>query len=110
MFEFSLSPPSDLSKNGAACSRRTVARLKKLAVIAAKLEKAGWRVWLTMTGLAFVLPETVRKVCGDIEYEESMQLVASQLTRLGIDEEFSSLVGKTVDQMPDSVAWWMWHR
>jgi hypothetical protein len=108
MFEFSLTEPHALSTDGAKRSRYTIARLKKLAAIAAKLERAGWPVWITMTGLAFEPLGIDRENKEDTYWEELPDRVADQLAALGVYEEFNDWAGKTVDQMPDGMAMWMW--
>jgi hypothetical protein len=100
MFEFSLTPHNNTNRNGKVRSRRTVAHLRKITGIAATLTKAGWPVWITMTGLAFSPPHAKERM--DKEW------VAFLLAELGIHEEFDPWTGRTVDEMPDGLATWMW--
>jgi hypothetical protein len=108
VFEFPLTPPSDLQREEHKRSRRTVARLKRLTRIAVTLARANWPVWMTMTGLAFIPPDAVVEVAEEMDPEEHMDLVADLLDDLGIRDEFDPWVGRTVDEMSDGHAVWMW--
>jgi hypothetical protein len=107
-FEFPLTEPHAFEFHGARRSQYTLARLKRLVAIAAKLYLAGWPVWVTMTGLAFEAPGFNKAFENDDEYQEQLELVYRQLADLGIDEAFKEDAGKTVDQLPDGWLYWMW--
>jgi hypothetical protein len=112
MFEFRLTPACGLQREEHKRSRRTVSRLKRLTRIAVTLARANWPVWITMTGLAFipadaVLDEAEARELDPFEDEYS-ELVAANLAKLGIHEEFSCRAGRTVDEMSDGMAAWMW--
>jgi hypothetical protein len=108
--EFRLTEPHALRLHGARRARYTAARFRRLAAIAAKLCRAGWPVWSTMTGLAFEAPGTGPDWAfeDEDEWEEQLDLVDCRLADLGIDEEFDPDPGKTVDKLPDGWAMWMW--
>jgi hypothetical protein len=86
----------DESSEG-ACS--VVARLQQLLDIATRLEKAGWRMWFTLTGLAFEPPD---EELGDTCEELDDTWVAERLKGLGIDEEFSPFLGRTLDEVAEA--------
>jgi hypothetical protein len=78
-------------------------RLKRLAKVADKLNKAGWSVWLTVAGLAFRPSDPDRFWDGDDIDEE---LVADVLEALGITEDFSWGPSYTVDRLGN----WVWEQ
>ena len=53
MFEFLFTAPCAAHFEGIQRSRYTARRLKKLARIAATLQRPGWPTWMTISGLAF---------------------------------------------------------
>ncbi len=107
MFEFPMTAPETIAFEHQKRSRYTIHRLTHLAAVALKLTRAGWPVWLTMTGLSFEPPGVTRDDWYD-DFQATEARVARMLAGLGVDEEFSPWAGKTVPDMPDGMASWMW--
>lgn len=82
---------------GTKRSLHAMRRLRTLARIAVRLQHAGWPVWFTVVGLAFLPPgnEWYDEENGPDEY-----LVAELLVELGIEEEFKVDPSRTVAEMP----------
>jgi hypothetical protein len=115
LYEFTWTGPWVVDMEPTERSRYAAKRMKRLASIAETLQQNGWTVWMTMTGLAFAPPPGEVPEAAEDEWEDpyDQQLwleeeVAALLSELGIDDEFCTLVGKMIPEMPDGVSHWMW--
>jgi hypothetical protein len=92
MYEFSFADlcPQHLEEAGA---QYIAQRLKKLAGIAAILQKANWETWLTVSGVAFEPPGIQEEDCCNDCFQ---QKAVEQLRALGVVEAFNPWSGPTL--------------
>jgi hypothetical protein len=105
MFEF---PMVGRNAPGEKRSWYTVARLRRLSGLATKLRRAGWDVWLTMTGLAFTPPDMTDDIVDEIGHDGAEEVAAEMLADLGVEEDFYIGPGRTIDELQGGFESWMW--